>query len=97
MTPQGGRRARIVIGPDGSALSMADVPAPGTERWVIRRKAIVVAAVRGGLLSIEEACARYKLSVEEYLSWQAAVDRHGLKGLRTTKVQKYRAAAAASF
>ena len=96
MTPQGGRRARIVIGPDGSALTVADLPPPDTERWVSWRKAIVVAAVRGGLLSIEEACARYKLSVEEYLSWQAAVDRHGLLGLRTTKVQTYRAAAVAT-
>ena len=90
MTPKVGRRCRIVIGPDGSALSMADLPAPDTERWVTRRKAVVVAAVRGGLLTIEEACARYTLSVEEYLAWQRAVDRHGLPGLRTTKIQKYR-------
>ena len=27
---------------------------PATKRWVIRRKAEVVAAVRGGLLSFEE-------------------------------------------
>ena len=90
MTPQSGRRVRIVIGPDGSALSLSDLPAPGTHRWVIRRKATVVAAVRGGLLSVDEACARYKLSVDEYLSWQAAVDRHGMAGLRVTKLQAYR-------
>jgi hypothetical protein len=83
-----------VIGPDGSALTVADLPPPDTERWISPRKAIVVAAVRGGLLSIEEACARYRLSVEEYLFWQAA--RHGLLGLRTTKVQTYRAAAVAT-
>ena len=46
------------------------LPAPGTKRWVIRRKAEVVAAVRGGLLSLEEACARYTLTVEEFLAWQ---------------------------
>jgi hypothetical protein len=57
---------------------------------VVRKKAIVVAAVRGGLLSIEEACDRYALSVEEYAAWQTAVDQHGLAGLRTTKLQKYR-------
>jgi hypothetical protein len=39
---------------------------------------------------MEEACERYALTLEEYLSWQTAVDRHGLAGLRTTKVQKYR-------
>jgi len=37
-------------------------------RWVIRRKAQVVAAVRGGLLSLEEACSRYMLTVEEFLA-----------------------------
>jgi len=52
-------RASYVIGPDGSPLTMADLPAPGTKRWVIRRKAEVVAAVRGGLLSLDEACRRY--------------------------------------
>ena len=55
-------RVKYVIGPDGSPLTIADLPAPGTKRWVIRRKAEVVAAVRGGLLSLEEACSRYTLT-----------------------------------
>jgi len=82
--------AKYVIGPDGSPLSIADLPAPGTVRWVIRRKAEVVAAVRGGLLSLEEACSRYSLSVEEFLAWQYSIDRHGFSGLRTTRIQQYR-------
>ena len=49
-----------------------------------------MAAVRGGLLSLEEACERYTLTVEEFLSWQMSIDQHGLAGLRTTKIQKYR-------
>jgi hypothetical protein len=57
---------------------------------VIRRKAEVVAAVRGGLLSLEEACSRYTLTVEEFLAWQHSIDRHGLAGLRTTRIQQYR-------
>jgi len=83
-------RAKYVIGPDGSPLTIADLPAPGTKRWVIRRKAEVVAAVRGGLLSLEEACRRYTLTVEEFLAWQYSIDRHGLAGLRTTRIQQYR-------
>ena len=63
------------MGPDGSPLSMADLPAPGTKRWVIRRKAEVIAAVRGGLLSLEEACTRYMLTVDEFLSWQLSIHR----------------------
>jgi hypothetical protein len=83
-------RVKYVIGPDGSPLTIADLPAPGTKRWVIRRKAEVVAAVRGGLLSLEEACSRYTLTVEEFLAWQYSIDRHGLAGLRTTRIQQYR-------
>jgi hypothetical protein len=52
-------RVNYVIGPDGSPLTIADLPPPGQHRWVIRRKAEVVAAVRGGLLSLEEACSLY--------------------------------------
>jgi len=60
------------------------------KRWVIRCKAQVVAAVRGGLLSLEEACSRYMLTVDEFLSWQSSIDRHGLPGLRVTRLQRYR-------
>jgi hypothetical protein len=83
-------RVKYVIGPDGSPLTIADLPPPTTKRWVIRRKAEVVAAVRGGLLSLEEACNRYTLTTEEFLSWQFSIDQHGLAGLRTTRIQQYR-------
>ena len=84
-------RVKYVLGPDGSPLTIADLPPPSTRRWVIRRKAEVVATVRGGLLSLEEACDRYTLTVEEFLNWQMSIDRHGLAGLRTTRIQQYRA------
>jgi hypothetical protein len=90
MTGQLRSRVKFVIGPDGSPLTIADLPPPGTTRWVARRKAEVVAAVRGGLLSLEEACKRYALTVEEYLSWQRSIDKYGLKGLRTTRLKEYR-------
>ncbi|WP_455478125.1 CtrA inhibitor SciP [Bartonella sp. B10] len=81
---------KYVTGPDGSPLTIADLPPKTTRRWVIRRKAEVVAAVRGGLLSLDEACKRYTLTIEEFLSWQNSIDEHGLAGLRTTKIQRYR-------
>ena len=83
-------RAKYVIGPDGSPLTIADLPPSSTKSWVIRRKAEVVAAVRGGLLSLDEACSRYTLTVDEFLSWQLSIDQHGLAGLRTTRIQQYR-------
>ena len=89
-------KAKLVVGPDGSPLTIADLPAPGTTRWVIRRKAEVVAAVRGGLLSLEDACSRYTLTVEEFLCWQHSIEQHGLAGLRITRIQQYRTAEAAT-
>lgn len=77
-------------GPGGRPLSVDDLPSPDTKRWVIRRKAEVVAGVRAGLISLEEACQRYKLSIEEFLSWQHMIENHGMDGLRVTRLQDYR-------
>lgn len=71
-------------------LTLADLPPSDTQRWVMRRKAEVVAGVRAGLLSAEDACRRYNLSQEEFNSWQTMVERHGVRGLRVTKLQDYR-------
>lgn len=79
-----------VTGPTGEPMTRRDLPSPRTSRWVARRKAEVVAAVNGGLLSIREACDRYDLSLEEFASWQRAVEREGVAGLRATRVQHYR-------
>jgi hypothetical protein len=81
---------RYVIGPTGAPLTLNDLPPPNTQRWVIRRKAEVVAAVRGGLLSLDDACERYGLTNEEFLAWQQSIDRYGMPGLRTTRIQQYR-------
>ena len=90
MSEQYRPRVRYVIGPDGSPLTVADLPPKNTKRWVVRRKAEVVAAVRGGLLSLEEACERYMLTVEEFLSWQRSIERNGVRGLRATRIQEFR-------
>jgi hypothetical protein len=81
--------------PIDAPVALLELPAADTKRWVVRRKAIVVAAVRNGSLSLQEACRRYKLSVEEFLAWQRAIDRHGVPGLRVTRLQVYRETAEA--
>jgi len=73
-----------------TATSIDDLPPPNTKRWVIRRKAEVVAAVRSGVISLDEACRRYTLSIEEFLTWQRLIDSHGMAGLRVTRLQDYR-------
>ena len=90
MTERKIKREHVVIGPEGTPLTLADLPKPDTVRWVIRRKAEVVAAVRGGLLTLDAACERYGLSNEEFLSWQRSIESHGIAGLRTTRIQNYR-------
>jgi hypothetical protein len=70
--------------------STTDLPPPDTKRWVTRRKAVLVNAVRTGVISLEEVCQRYELSVEEFLAWERAIDTHGVPGLRVTRLQIYR-------
>ena len=55
----------------------AHLPPADTKRWVVRRKAAVVTAVRNGAISLEEACRRYHLSEEEFLSWEQGIEIHG--------------------
>jgi hypothetical protein len=80
------RPARI-IGPLREVLTRENLPPPDTRRWVASRKAQVVAAVESGLLTIEEAMKRYRLSLEEFYSWQRAMDRGGVAALRIAAVR----------
>ncbi len=83
-------RPNGVIGPTGKPLTIESLPPENTVRWVISRKAEVVSAVRNGLIGLDDACERYRLSVEEFLNWERLVNAHGLRGLRVTRLQRYR-------
>ena len=72
------------------SFTINDLPPPDTKRWVARRKAVIVNAVRSGAISLEEVCRRYNLSVEEFQAWQRAIETHGVAGLRVTRLQIYR-------
>lgn len=87
--PHGRRSGRMLRGV-GRPMTLADLPPTNTKRWVIRRKAEVVAGVRSGLITLEEACRRYSLSIDEFLSWQRLMESHGVRGLRATRIQDYR-------
>jgi hypothetical protein len=75
--------------PDISANPF-DLPPPDTKRWVARRKAAIVNAVRNGEMNIEDACRYYMLSTEEFAAWERAIEAHGVAGLRVTRLQVYR-------
>ena len=55
----------------------------------MRHKAAVVAAVSAGVITVEEACRRYQLSEEEFVSWQRAFEAFGVRGLRATRIRRY--------
>ncbi|MTH63457.1 DUF1153 domain-containing protein [Paracoccus shanxieyensis] len=80
---------RTAVLPDGTILTLADLP-PAETRWVARRKAIVVAAVQHGLLMREDAIERYGLTGEEFDAWTRAFARHGRNALKITQLQKFR-------
>jgi len=84
------KTVEYVVGPDGERMTRADLPPPAIWRWVPRRKARVVAAVEGGLISWEEACSRYAISHEEFEDWKSGLSRYGLRGLCVTKINQRR-------
>lgn len=83
-------KPKFVLGPDGSPLTLADLPPSNTKRWVVRRKAEVIHAVRGGLLSEATALKKYRLTKDEFNEWLNDYDKHGVAGLRVTHIQDYR-------
>lgn len=67
-------RARFFIGPTGRVGTLTDLPPRTLKRWLACHKAEVVAAVQCGLLTGEEACLRYRLNLDTYLSWERAFE-----------------------
>ncbi|MCW1431796.1 DUF1153 domain-containing protein [Novosphingobium sp. JCM 18896] len=90
MSAMEGSRPESVVGPMGLPLTLASLPPRNTKRWIAHRKAELVAAVDGGLLTIEEVCERYGIELEEFVSWQRGVERLGMRGLWVTRSQKHR-------
>jgi hypothetical protein len=86
-------RLKAVMGPVGDSISMATLPASDTARWTVRRKAEVLMAIAGGLLTINQAKKRYNLSNDELAAWRDAVERSGVMGLRATKPEFAKASA----
>ena len=81
---------RTITLPDGTVMTRADLPDPGTRRWVASRKAAVVRAVDHGLITDKEARETYSLSDEELQAWRDAVGQYGEAALKATAIQRYR-------
>ena len=88
------KNVSYVISPQGTPLTRADLPNQSNMRWTTQRKAIVVLAVEGGLIALDEACSLYSISIDEYLTWRYRFEHFGLLGLRSSKEHYYRYARA---
>ncbi len=72
-------------------MMLNELPALDTKRWIVRRKAAVVAAVKNGAITLDDVCWLYDISVEEFLTWQETIEKHGVRGLHVNRLQVYRA------
>jgi hypothetical protein len=73
-----------VTGPYGIPITARDLPS-GNMRWHPKTKAIVLAAVLGGILSKEDVEKRYSLSSLEIDRWQKLYEAYGIHSLRSSQ------------
>lgn len=85
-------QAVVTVGPHGSTLTAANLPPPNTRRWVPSRKATVIHAVRGNVISKQKAMEMYNISAKEFAEWEVWYDKYGMAGLRVTHIQDHRPA-----
>ena len=77
-----------LAGREGAVLSRDDLPKHADIRWIRRRKARVVAAVRAGIFGLHEALERYNLSIEEFIEWEREVSGELTKRRRTGRMRE---------
>lgn len=65
-----------------SEAAESSLPPSYSVRWGLNRKAMVVEAIDSGLIRLEEALDRYRMSVEEYHGWRLAVSRRRAERVR---------------
>jgi hypothetical protein len=58
----------FLTGPGGKVITLT-LPPRGLRHWQPHHKAMLVAAVRRGSLSLDVVFRRYGLSIERYLCW----------------------------
>jgi len=76
----------------GNVVTPIDLPPPETVRWTPNKKFIVVRAVRGNLISLEDALKRYRMTENEFLIWEQGLKDDGVVGLQSTFFQRRRRA-----
>lgn len=73
MMPTSQEYKRYIIGPDGAPITRDDLPKNAAAEWDGDAKKLMVAAVEGGLISLEACCLDYDLTVDDFLAMQRRV------------------------
>jgi hypothetical protein len=74
------------VGPRHELVTIDTLPPADGTHWRPRRKAQVVAAVQAGMITVDEVCERYRMSLEEFRGWQRALNAEGLQGLKVDRI-----------
>jgi Protein of unknown function (DUF1153) len=78
---------------NGELVTAEHLPPAGLDvRWTPVRKLVALAALEHGTLSLDDARARWALSVEELAEWRRLFVAHGVSGLRATHLALHRPA-----
>ena len=75
---------------DSSAETVSNLPASYATRWSASRKAAVVRAVHSGEISLGTALQRYRLSGNEFRTWEEHLAAEGVRGLKARELRIHR-------
>jgi hypothetical protein len=79
------QKRRVAVGLRGNVIAPYDLPPAHGARWTPQRKADLIAAILGGVITLDEAKARYALTIEELSEWRRGLAAAGVRGLKATK------------
>lgn len=74
----------VVRNVDGGLITPGSLPPDSTRRWTPGRRATILLAVRGGLLTIADVDQRWRISPDEFAEWDRRFDGRSAKSLRVT-------------
>lgn len=75
---------------DSKSDIVSNLPASYDTRWSASRKAAVVRAVHTGAISLGTALERYRLSGNEFRTWEEHLASDGVRGLRARELRMHR-------
>ena len=79
------QKRKVAVGLRGNVIAPYDLPPAQGARWTPMRKVDLIAAILGGVITLDEAKARYALTTEELSEWRRGLAAGGVKGLKASR------------